>query len=53
MKDKNSKELKRPFAQGKRPNKEDAYKVRVVPTKPKYKVTQDKGKIKVTKCEET
>jgi hypothetical protein len=51
MKDQNSKEMRRPFAQNKRPKKEDMYKVRIVPTKPKCNVTQEDGKIKVTKNE--
>jgi hypothetical protein len=50
MKDKHSKELKRPFAQNKRPKKEDMYKVRIVPTKPKYDVKEEDGVVKVTKC---
>lgn len=49
MKDQTGKELKRPFAKDKRPSTEDMYKIRVVPTEPKYDVIQEDGRIKVTK----
>lgn len=49
MKDKNKREMKRPFAQNKRPKKEDMYKVRIIPAKPKYDINKDSNRIKVNK----
>ncbi len=49
LKDKHGKDLNRPFAPDKRPSKEDLHKVRVVPKGTEYEVTEEDGRIKVTK----
>jgi len=51
MKDQTGKEMTREFAPNKRPKKEDRYKVRVIPKEPDYNVTEEEGRIKVTKRE--
>lgn len=51
LKDKHGKDLSRPFAPNKRPTKEDLHKVRVVPKGTEYEVTEDEGRIRVTKKE--
>lgn len=51
LKDKNGKDLNRPFAPNKRPNKDGLHKVRVVPRGTEYEVTEEDGRIKVTKKE--
>lgn len=49
LKDKHGKDLNRPFAPNKRPSKEDLYKVRVVPKGDEHEITEEDGKLTVTK----
>ena len=53
MKDKSGQDMNREFAPSKRPKKEDRYKIRVLPKEQDYDVTQEDGRIRVTKRERT